>query len=82
MVIFFYSHNLFAWGCFDVVERKIDVGHFWDLKSYLILKLSRIMGTKTFSPKIHFFPKILTHVKYTQKDMIHQDLHTMPVTIW
>ena len=45
---------------------------------YLILKLSRIMGTKTFSPKIHFFLKILTY-QYTQKDMIHQNVHTIPV---
>ena len=36
------------------------------------------MGTKTFSPKIHFFLKILTY-RYTQKDMIHQNVHTIPV---
>ena len=36
------------------------------------------MGTKTFSPKIHFFLKILTY-QYTQKDMIHQNVHTIPV---
>ena len=63
------------WCCWE----KIDVGHFWDLMGYLILKLSGILGTKTFSPKIHFFLKIVTHVKYTQKDMIHQNVHTMPI---
>ena len=33
---------------------------------YLILKLSGILGTKTFSPKIYFFTKILTCQIYTK----------------